>query len=124
MITVACVAWIIAAIKSFKSGKGKAAKITAIVLAGIFQLFAAMFLVMSIMREYPGGSTVVNGDFVVVSGDYKYTVPFLSGAFAAISKYVFFAAIGAIAEAGALAGLILQIVLFVKSGAQKKKAAA
>ncbi len=124
MVTAACVAWIIAAIKSFRSGKGKAAKITAIVLAGIFQLFAAAFLVMSIMREYPDGSTIVNDDFVVVSGDYKYTVPFLSGAFAAISKYVFFAAIGVIAEAGALAGLILQIVLFVKSGSQKKKASA
>ena len=124
MVTVACVAWIIAAIKSYKSGKGKAAKITAMVLAGIFQLFAAAFLVMSIMREYPVGSPIVNDDFVVVSGDYKYTVPFLSGAFAAINKYAFFAVIGAIAEAGALAGMILQIVLFVKSGSQKKKALA
>lgn len=124
MVTIACVAWIIAAIKSFGSGKGKAAKITAIVLAGIFQLVAVAFVVMSVMREFPGGDTAVNGDFVIVSGDYKYTVPFLSGAFASISKYAFFAVIGALAEASALAGIILQIVLFVKSGSLRKKAMA
>ena len=124
LITAVCVAWIIAAIRSFKSGKGKSAKITAIVLAGIFQLFAAAFLVMSVMREFPGGSAIVNGDFIIVSGDYKYTVPFLSGAFAAISKYVFFAVLYGLAEACALAGLILQIVLFSKARTLAKKAQA
>lgn len=124
LITAVCVAWIIAAIRSFKSGKGKSAKITAIVSAGIFQLFAAAFLVMSIMREFPGGSAIVNGDFIIVSGDYKYTVPFLSGAFAAISKYAFFAVLYGLAEACALAGLILQIVLFSKARTLAKKAQA
>lgn len=124
LITAVCVAWIIAAIRSFKSGKGKSAKITAIVSAGIFQLFAAAFLVMSVMREFPGGSAIVNGDFIIVSGDYKYTVPFLSGAFAAISKYAFFAVLYGLAEACALAGLILQIVLFSKARTLAKKAQA
>ena len=124
LITAVCVAWIIAAIRSFKSGKGKSAKITAIVSAGIFQLFAAAFLVMSVMREFPGGSAIVNGDFIIVSGDYKYTVPFLSGAFAAISKYEFFAVLYGLAEACALAGLILQIVLFSKARTLAKKAQA
>ena len=122
LITAVCVAWIIAAIRSFKSGKGKSAKITATVLAGVFQLFAAAFLVMSVMREFPGGSAIVNGDFIIVSGDYKYTVPFLSGAFAAISKYAFFAVLYGLAEACALAGLILQIVLFSKACTLAKKA--
>lgn len=124
LITAVCVAWIIAAIRSFKSGKGKAAKITATVLAGVFQLFAAAFLVMSVMREIPGGWAIVNGDFIIVSGDYKYTVPFLSGAFAAISKYAFFAVLYGLAEACALAGLILQIVLFSKARTLAKKAQA
>ena len=124
LITAVCVAWIIAAIRSFKSGKGKSAKITAIVSAGIFQLFAAAFLVMSVMREFPGDSAIVNGDFIIVSGDYKYTVPFLSGAFAAISKYAFFAVLYGLAEACALAGLILQIVLFSKARTLAKKAQA
>lgn len=124
LITAVCVAWIIAAIRSFKSGKGKSAKITAIVSAGIFQLFAAAFSVMSVMREFPGGSAIVNGDFIIVSGDYKYTVPFLSGAFAAISKYAFFAVLYGLAEACALAGLILQIVLFSKARTLAKKAQA
>lgn len=124
LITAVCVAWIIAAIRSFKSGKGKSAKITAIVSAGIFQLFAAAFLVMSVMREFPGGSAIVNGDFIIVSGDYKYTVPFLSGAFAAISKYAFFAVLYGLAEACALAGLILQIILFSKARTLAKKAQA
>ena len=124
LITAVCVAWIIAAIRSFKSGKGKSAKITAIVLAGVFQLVAAAFLVMSVMREFPGGSAIVNGDFIIVSGDYKYTVPFLSGAFAAISKYAFFAVLYGLAEACALAGLILQIVLFSKARTLAKKAQA
>lgn len=124
LITAVCVAWIIAAIRSFKSGKGKSAKITAIVSAGIFQLFAAAFLVMSVMREFPGGSAIVNGDFIIVSGDYKYTVPVLSGAFAAISKYAFFAVLYGLAEACALAGLILQIVLFSKARTLAKKAQA
>ena len=124
LITAVCVAWIIAAIRSFKSGKGKSAKITATVLAGVFQLFAAAFLVMSVMREFPGGSAIVNGDFIIVSGDYKYTVPFLSGAFAAISKYAFFAVLYGLAEACALAGLIVQIVLFSKARTPAKKAQA
>ena len=124
LITAVCVAWIIGAIRSFKSGKGKSAKITAIVSAGIFQLFAAAFLVMSVMREFPGGSAIVNGDFIIVSGDYKYTVPFLSGAFAAISKYAFFAVLYGLAEACALAGLIVQIVLFSKARTPAKKAQA
>ena len=116
LITAVCVAWIIAAIRSFKSGKGKSAKITAIVSAGIFQLFAAAFLAMSVMREFPGGSAIVNGDFIIVSGDYKYTVPFLSGAFAEISKYAFFAVLYGLAEACALAGLILQILTDISAG--------
>ena len=124
LITAVCVAWIIAAIRSFKSGKGKSAKITATVLAGVFQLVAAAFLVMSVMREFPGGSAIVNGDFIIVSGDYKYTVPFLSGAFAAISKYAFFAVLYGLAEACALAGLIVQIVLFSKARTLTKKAQA
>ena len=124
LITAVCVAWIIAAIRSFKSGIGKAAKITATVLAGVFQLVVAAFLVMSVMREIPGGWAIVNGDFIIVSGDYKYTVPFLSGAFAAISKYAFFAVLYGLAEACALAGLILQIVLFSKARTLAKKAQA
>mgnify|MGYP006939767492 CR=1 FL=1 len=53
MVTAACVAWIIVAIKSFRSGKGKAAKITAIVLAGIFQLFAAAFFALRRWKANP-----------------------------------------------------------------------
>lgn len=67
---------------------------------------------------------MVNGDFIIVSGDYKYTVPFLSGAFAAISRYAFFAVLYGLAEACALAGLILQIVLFSKARTLAKKAQA
>ena len=100
----------------------KSVAVTFFTLSAVTVAIAVWFGIASVLKVVLVGGYGVNDDFALVSGKFTYSVPFFGEAFKAISSYVFFAAICALAVALAVTGAVTQSIRSSKRKAARIKA--
>ena len=117
LVCAVSIAWLVLLPKI----KNRGVKAALYSLSGVVAAVALFFAAACVLKATLSGKTTIDDNFVVLSGEFKYTAPFFSAAFAAMTRYIFFALLGAAALCLAVSGAIASMVCSARAKSAKEK---